>query len=105
MKTQKTSLEAFKNMQPKIPNDHQVILSVLVDGKEKTYNEIAKDIRVKFQLAGQTLKANQWINPNKVSRRLKELVLAKKIEACEPRICAIAKSNCKTYRLLTTKTE
>ena len=30
MKTKQTSLEAYKNIQPKIPNDHSVILPFLV---------------------------------------------------------------------------
>ena len=99
MKPQKTSLEAYENMKPKIPNDHLVILSVLDDKKPLTYNEIAKDIRVKYQLQSKTIEALKWSNPNKVSRRMKELVEAKKVEVCEPRICTIVKSNCKTYRL------
>ena len=98
MKAQKTSLDAYENMKPKIPNDQAVILSVL-DDKPLTYNEIAKDIRVKYQLQSKSIEALKWSNPNKVSRRMKELVMAKKVKVCEPRICTMVKSNCKTYIL------
>lgn len=99
MKPQKTSLEAYENMKPKIPKDQLVILSVLDEKKELTYNEIAKEIRVKYQLENKSIEALKWSNPVKVARRLKELVTAKKVEVCEPRICTMVKSNCKTYRL------
>lgn len=99
MKPQKTSLEAYENMKPKIPKDQLVILSVMDEKKGLTYNEIAKEIRVKYHLENKSIEALKWTNPNKVSRRMKELVLAKKVEVCEPRICTIAKSNCMTYRL------
>lgn len=98
MKPQTTSLEAYENMKPKIPNDHLTILSVLSD-KPLTYNEIAKEIRVKFQLKNKSLEAIKWSNPVKVARRMKELVETNKVEVCEPRICTMAKSRCKTYKL------
>lgn len=97
-----TSLEAYKNMKPKIPTDHELILAVLSDEKEMTYNEIAKEVRISLYAQNKTLQLQSWINPNKVSRRMKELVNKKKVMVSEPRLCTIVKSRCKTY-LLNTK--
>ena len=44
------SLEAYENMKPKIPTDQELILSVMKEKEDYTYHEIAKNIRVKFQL-------------------------------------------------------
>jgi len=82
-----TSLEAYTLMQPKIPKDHESILAVLSVNSDLTYKEIGKLLR--------------WtaFDPNKVSRRLPELVRLGKIEKSGERICTIAKSRCSTYRL------
>jgi len=77
-----TSLEAYTNMQPKIKTDQDKILSVL--GKEPlTYNEIA------WRLG--------WFNPNKVSRRLPELLRLNKVRLVGVKKCSKAKSNCSAY--------
>ena len=94
-----TSRQAYKNMQPKIPSDHELILAVLSDEKEMTYNEISKAVRLKLYYDKKTFEAQAWINPNKVSRRLPELVRLEKIIESEVRECSIAKSKCKTYLL------
>ena len=80
-----TSLEAYKNMQPKIPTDHQRILNILKSYSDLTYCEIADKLR--------------FSNPNKISRRLPELVRLDKIEITGTKICPIAKSNCTTYKI------
>jgi len=95
----KTSLEAFKNMQPKIPNDHQVILSMMSENQPMTYSEISKAIKENALSNKDTVKYYKWSNPVKVMRRLSELVRLEKVEKCEPRICTIAKSKCTTYKL------
>ena len=87
MQTQNpNSLEAYKNMQPKIKTDHDKILSVLKKDKPLTYNEIA------WQLG--------WFNPNKVSRRIPELIRQGKVVSKGTRKCTRAKSNCSTYALV-----
>lgn len=96
---QKTSLEACKNMQPKIPSDHELILAVLSYEKDSTYHEIAKAVRLKLYNEKNIFRAQAWINPNKVSRRLPELVRLEKIIESEVRECSIVKSKCKTYLL------
>jgi hypothetical protein len=82
---QQTSLEAYKLMQSKIPNDHEAILAVLEINSDLTYCEIAKLLR--------------WLNPNKVSRRMPELIRLEKVESSGTKICPIAKSRCTTYKL------
>jgi len=85
--TQKTSLEAYELFKPKIPNDHEAILAVLSVNSDLTYKEIGKLLR--------------WtqFDPNKVSRRMAELVRADKVEISGTRICSIGKRTCSTYRL------
>lgn len=83
---QPTSLEAYRNMQPKIKTDHDKILSVLSKTKTLTYNEIA------WQLG--------WFNPNKVSRRIPELIRQGKVRLKEVRKCTRANSNCSAYTLI-----
>ena len=78
-----TSLEAYKAMQPKIRTDHQLILSKLCKNKGFTYNEIA-------QMLG-------WLNPNKASRRLPELVRLGLVKVKDVRRCMVAQTNCRTY--------
>ena len=80
-----TSLEAYLTMQPKIKTDHDKILSVMRKDKPLTYNEIA------WQLG--------WFNPNKVSRRLPELLRQGKVKLKEVRKCSRANSNCSAYIL------
>ena len=77
------SLEAYRDMQPKIKTDHDKILSVLKKDKSMTYNEIA------WYLG--------WFNPNKASRRIPELVRLGKVKLKEVRICKRAGSNCNAY--------
>lgn len=81
-----TSLEAYREMQPKIKTDHDKILSVLKKTEPLTYNEIA------WRLG--------WFNPNKVSRRMPELIRLGKARLKEVRKCSRAKSNCSAYVLL-----
>lgn len=94
-----TSREAYKNMQPKIPSDQELILSVLSYENDMTYNEISKAVRLKLYNEEKTFEAQSWVNPNKVSRRMKELLESKKIISGEVRECSIVKSKCKTYLL------
>lgn len=100
MKTiEPTSLEAYKNMQSKIPGDKEMILSVLSETQSKTYQEIGRDIRIELHHQNRSIEALKWINPNKVSRRTLELVKDDKAILGKVRKCTIAKSNCKTYLL------
>lgn len=94
-----TSKQAYKNMQPKIPSHHELILAVLSDEKELTYNEIAKSVRLWFYSNKKTIEAQAWLNPNKVSIRLAELIRLKKIIPGEIRKCTIGGRNCQTYLL------
>ena len=80
-----TSLEAYAEFKPKIQTDHDKILSVLKKDKSLTYNEIAWMIG--------------WFNPNKVSRRMPELIRLGKAKLKEVRKCTRAKSNCSAYVL------
>lgn len=86
-------------MQSKIPTDHELILAVLSEEKDMTYNEISKAIRLSFYANKNTFDALAWTNPNKVSRRMKELLMDKKVILGEVRECSIVKSKCKTYLL------
>jgi len=81
-----TSLKAYENKKPQIPTDHQRILGILKNYDGLTYNEIADKLR--------------WRNPNKVSRRLPELVKLNKIRVLEERKCTIAKSTCQSYIMI-----
>ena len=92
------SLEAYENMKPKIPTDHELILSVLSD-EPLTYKEIGYKVYKKLLLNGETrLKAFAWKHdPNKVSRRTKELLRMEKIKIKETRKCTIAGSKCYAY--------
>lgn len=98
-----TSLEAYEAMKPKIPTDHSLILSVLDKKKGLTYKEIGQRVYKKLLLntsPNEKLKAYAWkYDPNKVSRRLKELVRLKRIKKDGVRKCSLAKSNCTTYIL------
>lgn len=78
-----TSILAYENKKPTIKNDHDRILLKLSSNRGYTYNEIAKFLN--------------WSNPNKVSRRLPELLRLKKIQIKEIRKCTIAGSMCKSY--------
>ncbi len=80
---QTTSLQAYKAMQPKIKTDQDKILNALSTNKSMTYNEIARYIG--------------WFNPNKVSRRLPELLRLGKIKLSEVRKCRVARSECRAY--------
>lgn len=91
-----TSLEAYETMKPKIPTDHAIIMSVLTN-TPMTYKEIGVKIRVKLISERKTTELQGWFDPNKVSRRMSELVELKKVEVCPSRICTVAKSNCTTY--------
>lgn len=83
---QQTSLEAYNAFKDKIPTDHEAILTALEFNPNQTYMEIAKLCR--FQ------------NPNKVSRRIPELIRLDKIEKSGERICSIGKRSCSTYAIL-----
>ena len=89
-----TSQLAYENIKPKIPTDHSLILSVLKKDEAFTYKEIGYLVYKKLLLNSETkLKAFAWkLDPNKVSRRLKELVLQGKIKVLEQRKCSQAKS-------------
>ena len=80
---QATSLEAYKNMQPKIKTDQDKILSVMSKTEPLTYNEIA------WRLG--------WFNSNKASRRLPELLRLGKVVKKGVKICTRAKSKCNSY--------
>jgi len=82
---QQTSLLAYELMQPKIPTDQNSILSVLEFNSNLTYHEIAALLRFR--------------NPNKVSRRIPELIRLNKVEISGTKICPIAKSVCSMYKL------
>ena len=67
-----------------IINDRTKIYNVLkLSDKPLTYAEIASKLH--------------WINPNKVSRRMSELVKLGLIIEEKPRKCSIVKSICTTY--------
>jgi len=80
-----TSLLAYDLFKAKIPNDHECILAVLSVNSNLTYCEIAKLLN--------------WHNPNKASRRMKELIQLEKVEKSGTKICPIANSLCTTYKL------
>jgi hypothetical protein len=86
MKIRKTSIKAYREkiLSETVLNDYSMIWWTLNwNEKPMTYSEIAKDLN--------------WTNPNKVSRRTKEMVEMGLIKECEVRICKIAGSNCLTY--------
>lgn len=95
-----TSIEAFNNMKPNIPTDHKLILSVLND-VPATYKEIGYKVYKKLLLSDRfntQKKAYAWkYDPNKVSRRMIELVRLEKAKIDGVRICTLAKSKCSTY--------
>ena len=99
-----TSLEAFTKMKPKIPTDQDLILSVLKRNESLTYKEIGQRVYKKLLLnlnPNAKLKAYAWkYDPNKVSRRLPELVRLKRVKINGSRKCTLAKSNCSTYILI-----
>lgn len=82
MKT--TSLQANQNAS-QFKNTHYMnILTVLkFSNTPLTYKEIANRLR--------------WSDPNKVSRRMGELVRLELVKEREPRKCTIAHTNCTTY--------
>lgn len=81
-----TSLEAHQNAINFKENHYAKIINVLKQfNKGLTYKEIAKYIG--------------WSDPNKVSRRMNELVNKGQVSVSETRKCSIAKSNCQTYLL------
>ncbi|WP_299116885.1 hypothetical protein [uncultured Winogradskyella sp.] len=96
-----TSHLAYENKKPTIPRDHDLILSVLSKKQGFTYKEIGYAVYKKLLLNIETkTKAFAWkYDPNKVSRRLKELVRSGKIEVLEQRKCTRAKSMCNSYVL------
>ena len=105
MQTQNpNSLEAYKNMQPKIPTDENLILSVLDNKIDYTYKEIGNRIYKKLLLNKDNearLKAFAWkYDPNKVSGRMRVLVRLKKVKIIGTRICSFAGSNCSAYVLI-----
>ena len=80
---QQTSIQAYSNKLPTIKNDQDRILFKMSKTAGLTYNEIAEKLN--------------WKNPNKVSRRLLELVKKNKIKVIEVRKCNVAGSNCNSY--------
>lgn len=94
-----TSREAYENKKPTIKNDYDLILAVLSDEKDMTYNEISKAVRLKLYNEKKTIQAQNWVNSNKVSRRMLELINLEKVKYGETRKCTIANSKCKTYLL------
>lgn len=103
-KMKSTSIEAFNNIKPKIPTDHSIILGAMKKDEPMTYKEIGYSIYKKLLLSPdgkKRTKAFAWkYDPNKVSRRLCELVRLKKIKPVGVRKCTKAKSNCTTYVLV-----
>ena len=86
MKIRTTSLEAYREkiLSGTVDNDYSKIWWTLnYYDKQFTYSEIAKKLN--------------WSNPNKVSRRTKEMVEMGLIKECEVRVCRIAGSKCLTY--------
>lgn len=83
MRVSQTSKEAYLNKKPTISSDQEKILSKMDENKGFTYNELS-------DMLG-------WTNPNKVSRRMSELVRKNKVKIKEVRKCNIAKSNCNSY--------
>lgn len=82
MRSQKiTSLIANQSVDKE--SDSKKILSVLNENIGLTYQEISTILN--------------WRNPNKVSRRMKELVSSGKALELKPRICSIGKSLCTAY--------
>lgn len=69
--------------------DQELIVGLLAKNPEKdfTYKEIARGLA-------------WWDDPNRASRRMKELVTLKKIKELDPRMCFIAKSKCTVYQIL-----
>ena len=94
-----TSHLAYENKKPTIPRDQDLILSVLKKDSAATYKEISYMVYKKLLLDNKTrLSAFAWkYDPNKVSRRLKELVRENKIKVLEVRKCTRAKSMCNSY--------
>ena len=85
--TQQTSMLAFQNFTAdKKQKDHDAICGALVINSDLTYRQIDRDLR--------------WYDHVKVARRMKELVLAGKVEISGKKVCPIAKSICSTYRLV-----
>lgn len=84
-----TSIEAYREkiLSGTVLNDYSIIWWILNwNDKPMTYSEIAKDLN--------------WHNPNKVSRRLKEMCEKELIKECEVRVCKIAGSRCLTYMVV-----
>lgn len=96
-----TSQLAHENYKPKISSDHDLILSVLDKKEALTYKEIGYKVYKKLLLSPDVEKQKQsfaWkYDPNKVSRRLKELVVSEEIKVLEQRKCTRAKSLCNSY--------
>lgn len=94
-----TSKLAYENKKPSIPRDQDLILSVLKTDKGSTYKEIGYMVYKKLLLDSKTrLKAFAWkYDPNKVSRRLKEMITQGKIAVLEIRKCTRANSQCNSY--------
>ncbi len=78
-----TSIKAYHGILPIIPTHHDLIMNVLNDYKDLTYSEIAS-------LIG-------WTNPNKVSRRMPELLKLNKVVLSKIRKCSIEGHYCQTY--------
>jgi len=81
-----TSIEAYREkiLSGTVDNDYDKIWWTLNWVEQPmTYSEIAKFL--------------DWDNPNKVSRRTKEMVEMGLIKECEVRVCKIAGSKCLTY--------
>jgi len=84
-----TSIEAYREkiLSGTVWNDYSKIYWVLnYYDKPMTYSEIANEL--------------DWDNPNKVSRRTKEMVEMGLIKECEVRVCRIAGSKCLTYMVV-----
>ncbi|MGB0896859.1 MAG: hypothetical protein ACPGRW_06025 [Flavobacteriaceae bacterium] len=97
-----TSIQAYKNFMPKIGTDQYHILSVMKKDQDMTYKELGYAVYKKLLLSNETrLKAFAWkYDPNKVSRRMKELIDSGKVRLSQSRLCTRAKSNCSAYILI-----
>ena len=97
---QARSLQPYENFKPKRKTDQEKILTVLKKDKALTYHEIALDLRLKFYNEKNHREALKWTNPNKISRRIPELIRLGKVKLKEVRKCSIVDSNCNTYVLV-----
>lgn len=91
-----TSRESYESVKQVIPTHHKLILSVLSETKEMTYREVSNKVYFNISSFPDYL---TWLNPNIVSRRMKELIESKQVKYGETRKCTIGERKCQTYLL------